>query len=231
MSTFLALCQRVASDSGTISGAFPTTVTGQTGRLGKIVRWTADAWRSIQNASGSWRWMRSEFSGSTVVGQVRYTAAQMSIASRFGEWICNGPDEQRFSIYLTASGVSDQGALKFLEWDTFYVKCLRGTQTNGKPTYFSIAPDNQLCLSPPPDAVYTVQGPYRKSAQELTADADEPEMPSRFHDLIADVALISLDTHDEAPQQLSLHQMRRAPKFSELERDQLPRLTLAGALA
>jgi hypothetical protein len=230
MSTFLALCQRVASESGTINGTFPTTVTAQTGRLAKVVRWTNDAWRSIQNAHGEWRWMRSDFSGPTVAGTRSYSGSDFSL-TRLGEWMCRGEDEDRYSIYLTATGVADERPLIFVEYDTFFTTFMRGTQTNDYPTHFTITPDNKIALHPIPDAVYTVRGPYRKSPQELTADADEPEMPARFHHLIADLALDYLGTHDEAVLQIPLWRLRRMAGFSDLERDQLPRITLAGALA
>lgn len=232
MATFLQLCQRVASDSGTVNGAFPTTVVGQTGRLGKIVRWTNEAWRSVQNAHAGWRWMRSDFSGSTVSGTRSYSGSDLGVSSRFGEFVYSGyEDEQRFSIYLTATGVSDEGVLLFRDYEWFYTHCMRGTQTNDRPIYFTITPDNKLALHPIPDAVYTVRGPYRKDVQDLAVDADVPEMPARFHELIVDVALMSLGTHDEAPQQLQLWQLRKFGRFNDLERDQLPRMRLPEALA
>lgn len=234
MATFLALAQKLASESGTIEGTLPTTVTGQTKRLGKIVRWVNDAWRSIQNAHASWRWMRSDFSGPTVASQRLYTGAQMGVSSRFAEWICTGNSEteHRYSCYLTATGVSDEGPLQFVDWDTFWSVCMRGTQTNGRPILFSVSPDNQLALHPIPDAVYTVRGPYRKDVQELTADGDIPEMPVRFHDLIVDVALANMLTvHDEAQAQIGLYRLRQIGRFCELERDQLPRITMGATLA
>lgn len=228
MSTYLQLAQKLASESGTVDKPTTqlTTVVGATRRLAKVVRWTNDAWRSIQNAHAAWRWMQGEFSGQTVNGQRRYTATQLSIASRFGEWVCRGQDEDRWHCYLTATGVSDEGTLRYVPWDTFFGRLMRGTQTNGKPTYFSIAPDNQIALHPIPDAAYTITGPYRKDVQELTVDGDIPEMPTRFHDLIVDVAMGMLTLHDEAQVQLPLYRLRQMGRFSELERDQLPGVTI-----
>lgn len=230
MSTFLELCQRVASDSGTVNGAQPTTVVGQTLRLGKIVRWTNDAWRSIQNASGSWRWMRGDFAGQTVASTRAYSGADFSL-TRFGEWICRGDDEERYSIFLTATGVSDEQPLRFIDYDRFYAAFMRGTQTADRPVYFTITPENTLALHPIPDAIYTVRGPYRKTTQEMTADDNVPEMPVRFHHLIADGALEALGTHDEAAFQLPLWRLRQLRGFSDLERDQLPRIGFGPALA
>jgi len=232
VATFLALCQQVASDSGTINGALPTTVVGQTQRLGKIVRWTNQAWRSIQNAHGSWRWMQAEFSsGSIVSGTRAYSGSDLGL-TRHAEWTFSGrEDEERFSIYLTASGVADEGGLHFRDWSDFYPMFMRGTQTNGRPGYFTITPENKIALHPIPDAAYTIRGLYRKTPQDMTADTDEPEMPARFHDIIADAALVALGTHDESMSQLPLWRLRQIGLFSELETDQLPRIRLEGALA
>ncbi|MCV0395477.1 MAG: hypothetical protein K5872_22275 [Rhizobiaceae bacterium] len=230
---FLALCQRVASDSGTVSGELPSTVAGQTGRLGKIVRWTNDAWRSIQLAHSQWLWMRSDFSGQTVAGTRTYTGVDMGVASRFGDFLCrNDARENRYSIYLTATGVADEGQLQYRDYDHFYTVFQRGVQTQNPPSYFTITPDGKLALHPIPDDAYTVKGPYRKDVQDLTADGDIPEMPTRFHDLIVDIALQNyLDVHDEATVMVPLHRLRTIPRFAELERDQLPTIRLPGPLA
>lgn len=231
MATFLELCQRVASESGTVSGTNPPGVTGQTGRYAKIVRWTNDAWRSIQNAHGSWRWMRSDFTSTDIASGTRaYSADDLNI-TRFGEFMLNESGEDRYSIYLTATGVSDERPLSYIDYDTFYANFMRGTQTNDYPTRFTITPDNKIALHPIPNASYTIRGPYRKSPQELTANSDEPEMPSRFHHVIADVALEMLGTHDEAAFQFPLWRLRKIRAFTDLERDQLPRIRYAGPLA
>lgn len=233
MATYLALAQKVASESGVSSdGTNLSAVTGQTGRRAKIVRWTNDAWRSIQNAHTQWLWMRSTFSGSTVADTRGYSGSDLGVASRFGDFLYTGnEDENRYSIYLTATGVSDEGPLYYRDYDFFWSTLMRGTQTSDRPQYFTIDPAGDLLLHPIPDAVYTVKGPYRKDVQELSADGDIPEMPTRFHDLIMDVALEMLALNDEAAAQFPLYRLRKIARFSELERDQLPRIRLAGALA
>lgn len=236
--TFLELCNQVASDSATFNeGAIPSVVS-QTGRNAKVVRWTNMAWRSIQNAHVAWRWMQSEFSISTGIGVQRYagTDATDTIASatitRFAEWINVGPGEKRIRLYDSTIGLGDIGPLQFVKWEDFFANRVNTSAANGKPTMFSIDPANKLCLFPVPDSSdYVVTGPYRKSVQTLAVDADVPEMPTDFHDVISSVATQFLQLHDEAGQVLPLWKMRENSDFCRLEHRQLPQITFSGPLA
>jgi hypothetical protein len=230
MATFLALCQKVASDAGTLSDSKPAAVTGQTGYEAKVVRFVQDAWRQIQNAHSSWLWMQSEFYGNTVASTQRYAytaftdRATAATITRFAEWIVDreGPDSG-ITLYDPAIGLSDEGVLRYNDWDYFYKTAMRGVQNEDKPARFTIAPDNKLVFSYTPDGIYTIKGRYRKDEQALAANGDIPECPARFHDAIVDAALMMLGTHDEAAPQMSVWQMRKSRNFSDLERDQLPR--------
>jgi hypothetical protein len=227
MSTFLQLCQMVARESGTVSGTQPVAVTGQTGRLGKIVFWVDEAWRQIQNRRNAWFWMDTEFSGTTTASSPRYTAASFSL-SPWAAWITK---ERTLSIYLTATGVSDESYLMFMPWDTWKQRYDFGTQTNDRPSYYSVSPAGELCFGPIPDDTYTVRGRYRKGAQSLTANGDIPEMPERFHDLIGWEALLLLQEHDEAQIPIAVAMRRRRELTSDLERDQLPPIEIGGPIA
>lgn len=218
MSTFLELCQEVARESGTVSGTQPTTVTGQTGRLLKVVNFTANAWDLIQNAHKSWRWMRDDFSVSISSGTQRYTATALGLTD-WGAWIT---DQHLLTLYKTSTGVSDEGELTFINWSDFRRMYVRGSQTNNRPVHYSISPAGELCFGPTPDDTYTVNSEYRKTTQRLSADADEPNCPARFHALIKHVALMLLAEHDEANFAVAAQQLRHLQLFSALEADQLP---------
>jgi hypothetical protein len=236
MATFLALVQKVAREAGTLDSASITTVAGQTGMKGKMVGWVQDAWRSIQNAHSSWLWQQAEFYGNTVASTQRYAYtsfndfATSATITRFADWIVDreGPDSG-ISLHDPAVGVADEGPLRYVGWDLFYKTQLRGTQTEDKPSMFTIAPDSKLVFSRTPDAVYTIRGRYRKDEQTLSADGDIPECPARFHDAIVDAALMLLGTHDEAAPQIPLWQMRKSRNFCDLERDQLPRVSFSAS--
>lgn len=203
----LQLCQRTVRESGTISGdATPSTVTGQSGRLRKVVDWVPTAWLQIQNLHDDWLWMRAEFSGAVVQGTARYTNTDWSLA-RWSRWITD-PDDT-MTIYKTALGVSDESVLREITWAQWRAKYGRGTQTQNRPTEFAISPQGEFCLGPVPDASYTARGEYQKSAQELAADADIPELPdTTLHTVIVWKALLLLSQFDEGTWETSVATVR-----------------------
>jgi len=230
MATYLELCQQVARESGTITGVQPTTVEGQTGRLAKIVAWVDLAWREIQNRHAQWRWMREDWSANLTAGTDAYTAASFSIA-RFADWLM--PPAGIVSIFDPALGVADEIVLPDLTWPEWRRLYRVGEQTADRPLHVAVKPTGEIVFGPKPDKTYTVAGEYRKAPQTLAANGDVPEMPARFHDLIAWRALLLLAEHDEAEGgfQIGIAQRRSMELIDDLERDQLLPVRLPGPLA
>lgn len=222
--TFLELCQMVARESGTISGNLPASTLGQTGRLAKVVAWTAYAWTAIQNRRNSWRWMVRDFEKVTLPGAPEYTPAAWSLP-RVAEWQTK-PDVT--TIYRQSMGPGDEGGLIFVPWDDFKRRYRRGIQQQGRPTHFSVSPTGSFCLGPTPDVACVVKGEYRATPQRLTDDGDVPEMPARFHEVIAWEGLLLLAEHDEAGLHIAVAQRRKREIQDELERDQLPMVVIGG---
>lgn len=223
MATFLQLCQQTARDSGTVSGVQPTTVVSQTGWLGTIVAAVSNAWVDIQNDRNAWAWMRKEFTGGLLADTAEYTPASFGLTDH-AEWI---DDEGCVTIYLTATGVSDENALSRIDWADWRKRYDRGSQTSARPAHYAVRPrDGALCFGPTPDAAYTVRGEYRSTPQVLAVNADIPEMPERFHDAIKYRALMLLGQHDEAPAAVNYpaNEFRRV--MGDLMRDQLPRVRI-----
>jgi hypothetical protein len=234
--TFLELCQMTVQQSGTIKGVKPTTVTGQVDRLKQIVDFVREAYIDIQNAHRQWRWLQSRFIGSTLPGVRFYTGVSFTDeidgvpVSRFSQW---GFRQDGADVGLSSyrgSIVAEEGPLRWFDIDRFYETQARGTQTPGPPQIYSIDNRNRLVISPIPDAIYTLRGKYRKSAQYLASDLDVPEMPSEFHTLIKDAALSYLEGFDEGPR-IPLYRLRMLPNFSMLEAMQLPKVKWGAPLA
>ncbi len=225
MATFLDLCQSVARDSGTVSGAQPVSVSGQSGRLAKIVQFTAEAWTDIQNSRSAWAWMRKEFAGVTIAGTAEYTPAAWNIVD-LAAWIVEGGS---VTLYDQAVGPADEHEITPINWDRYRRMYGRGAQIAQRPAACAVKPSNgALLLGPAPDGVYVVRGEYRAAPQVLTSNADVPAIPLRFHDAIKWRALQLLAEHDEAPTAIATAAANFRRVLGELERDQLPQITIAG---
>ena len=212
MATFLKICQDVVREcgieDGTDSSARPTTVTGQSGELNRIVNYVRDFYQELQDEQ-DWRWMRKKFTLQTVsgTGEYAYTACTdvdtAAAITRFKSWRLNDRRNPP-KIYLTSSGVGAEVFLSFTRWYNFEYLYKTGslqTQTS-LPLTITVNPANKIELGIKPNDIYTVTGDYNMSAQILTADGDTPEMPSDYHRLIMYGAMQWYAMHESAPEVL-----------------------------
>jgi len=205
----------------------------------RVVDWVATAWREIQNKYIDWRWMHRSFTGTTTTGQSEYAATvftdttDSALISRFGRWLTH--DDTGYSlmtVYATAPGVSGERYLTFLPWEAFRTIYRFGTQNNGVPVHFSITPANKFAIGPAPDATgYTVNGDYQMSAQELSADANTPEMPTRFHMLIVYEGMKKYASYESAPEVYESGKNESGRMWGDLILDQRPSIPLSEPLA
>lgn len=217
---FLQLCQRTAQESNTVSGTSPTTVVSQTGRLLKFVNWTSAAWVDIQNKHPGWRFLRKDFPSTalTTANTIRYTASSWNITD-LGAWL---KEPRLITIYDNSVGVSDENELQYLHWDEFRIRYLRGTQTSTRPVHYSISPANEFCLGPTPNTTYRMNGEYRRSAQVMSANADEPICDARHHLIIVWRALKYVHENDEGQFNALTSMANLQSMMFDLEGDYLP---------
>lgn len=236
MSTFLALCQEAAQESGVVTGAGPagsssakpTSTASQVDKLGKVVVWVARAWNDIQNERPNWRWMRREFTGKPTIANVsRYTAAGWTITD-FANWMIDDPERgyRPHSIYDPAIGLGDEQELRRIDYDQWRVRFGRGLQTNQRPQLYAISPTNEFCLGPIPEKVYLIRGENFKNNQALVSDADVPECPARFHSAVMWRAVRYLCEFDEAPFPIAAARAKETDALGKLERDQLETIVI-----
>ena len=143
----------------------------------RVVDWVSSAYEDIQNLHATWRFLRRDFSFSTIASSQDYTPAAVSLTD-FAHWIKND-----LRIY---SAVSDEDFLEYYPWEIFrkaYYFGSNRTQT-GRPTVVTVKPNNALALWQISDGVYTVNGEYYKSAQAMSANADIPVIPTRFQMIV-----------------------------------------------
>lgn len=231
MSTFLQLVRDVARECRFSGSGGPSTVLNQTGQMNRAVNWVKNAWIELQNEQPNWRWMRSEFSISTVADTdaYAYSDATDSIDSatieRFARWWTDD-----FQIYLTSAGIGTRHSIPYLDFRQWRQIYLTGNQTSQYPAIISIDPRNKIRLGPPPNDIYAVTGEYQKSAQVLAADADVPEMPTQFHQLIVARALMRYAGNSAAPEVYATAQDVENLLLPSLIADQLPEPQFSGPL-
>jgi len=220
---FLQLCQRVAREVG-VPGTGPASVSSQTGELARIVNWVRTAWEDVQTDRPDWLWMRDSFSFVTTLSDRQYSPADCGIATRFSSW-----DSESLRIYRQSQ--NDEMALYWMPYAEFRATYIVGPQTTNQPLHATLATNRDLLLGPTPDDAYTINGEYRKSPQELAADADEPEIPSEYHMMIVYRAMMMYARYNSAPEIYEDAAANYKRIKSRLEWNQLPDVDTAGTLA
>lgn len=219
MSSFLELCGELATDSG-LFGSAPTAVTGQTGRQAKCVYWVKEAWRQMQNELADANFLRAEFEGSLAANVLTYSAGDLGITN-FARWLGN------ISIH-TVGDQTDESDLVRITHDRWRRTYDFGTHDANRPVYWTVAPDESLCVGPKPDIAYTIRGEYQRAPQVLAANADTPLLPTRFHSAIVYRAEMLANSADEAWDALRASQAKYQPILLDIQRDCLPSVTTGG---
>ncbi len=224
MSTFLELCEKVARESGG-SGRAPPAVTGQTGRQLQIVEWVKTAWTLIQNLQSNWSFLRAEGDGVLIPGAQSYTGESFSL-DRFGEFMGDYGSYRPVTIYDSTVGRQDENALRLISYETWKRRWDMGVHDQSRPTEYTVGPDQELKFGSSPDKAYALRLEYRKAPQVLANNADEPDMPARFHDVIVWRAIMLMADHDEAPNAMVMASGKYLELKTSMERDLLPAFNL-----
>ena len=236
MSTYLELCQKLRSQCINGYASAPTTVSGQTGILERVVTWVADSWRTIQ-LRHDWTWARKPFKFNTVASTAAYADSDVTdveaaaVITRLKHWWVNDRVNPPY-CYLTSGGVAGQRILVFLPYEVFHRRYKFGVQQSmtGAPIHITVNDNNEIELGPTPDAVYTVTGHFQRSPQILALDDDEPEIPEEYHDLIVCRAVERYATRAVAPEVLADARLEGGRLMRALERQYLPRVRLGAPL-
>ena len=240
--TFLDMLQRLHFETGT-SGVSPSSVTGQTDQISRLVMWLSTAWVEIQSAHQDWDYLRATATFATVAGQGVYTRANCGItAGTFGKWI-----PWTFRNYLTTAGITNETYMDMTEYDSwrnqYQYGALRNVQT--RPFIVAVAPDKSLCVGPFPNALYTILGDYFIAPQPLLVDADTPtsvsasvgaggskgEIPTQWNMAIVYKAMMSYGTYESAPDTFKRGKDGYEEVIQQLDHDRIPQCRVGGALA
>lgn len=239
--TYLQLCQSLIVECG-ISGNMTTTV-GQVGEFARVANWIRQSWVEIQNQHDEWGFMRSSYLNqaagctfTTTSGQSLYPLGDvpgttcMVIPEDFGKW-----DVYSFRNYTTANiPKSDEifmSPISYDQWrDSYEYGALRQTVT--RPVAVAIAPDMSVCVGPPSNGLYTVEGDYWVSPQIFIADGDFPlGLLQQYQMLIVYRAMKKYAAYEAAPEVATRAQEEYDPMYRQLEAKYGPVIMEGAALA
>lgn len=213
-STFLQLCNTTLNECG-ISGGDLTTVVGVTGMRKLLVGWVAQADLEVQSLWFDWDFLWKQFSTSTVIG-----TAAVSAPSDIGVW-----DADSFWLdYTTATNKP----LKALEYKTWRNTLRQGVQTNQKPDFVVIKPDQSLILHSPPDAIYTLTADYWIKPAKMTTDSATSPIPEEYERIIVARAKIFYAEYEAAAEVLQSGQQESQIILDKLEAKYLSIQTTRG---
>ena len=243
MKTFLQQCKGVCREARLSDGEGAiATVLAQSGQIQRIINYVIQSWVEIQNlhqqANLNWRWMHSQFEITTVASQDSYSWDDAAVTdeittaaiSRWRNWNIKDWDNPS-TIYLTSAGEGTEGFLTYIDWKQFKYIYRTGTQPEAFPAHISINPQNQIVLGPIPDGIYTIKGDYQKGVQIFAADADVPELPEAFEDIIMYKALTKYGLHENAPECIVAAEDGYHTYLGALEADQLAEIEIGEPLA
>lgn len=219
--TFLELCTTLRQESG-IAGAGPTTTSGQSGELERIVNWVKQAYVDIQDNNASWRFLRATFSFNCTPSVQSYNASSVPLIANW----------KPLSIRLYLTTVANEWFIDYVPWEEFRESRLFGTARTqtGRPVECTINPANELVFWPIPDVAYTISGEYFRTAHTFTADSDTPLFP-RFHMCIVFNALKRYASYVSDPSIYAYAQAEYAKVYARLENEQLEQIKFSGSLA
>jgi hypothetical protein len=209
-----------------------TTTVDQSGRQLKIVNYTAMAYRRLQTSRTDWEWLRGTFSHALVINQASYTPAELGIATRF----------KSFAIDVPADGYRPMRVYERRDWR----RGQPGPLPN-QPRALRHGPRSRPADGNAPDRVCARAGQALRrlqarrrlharrllleSAAELAADADVPELPSHFHDLIVWGAIKLMSGLEGRSRTAPSRSANTAPCSASLRAEQVRSIDLGGPLA
>lgn len=215
---FLDLAKQVKRESGLgmeSSIVSYATATGDDRRMFMWVNWAA---RDITLAREDWRWRRGMATLASATSQVN-TASAFGLTD-FASWKAANTTYKP-SAYRLSDGAGMEQSLSFVDYDTFRQRYMVGVQTPSAAQQWSISPSEEFLLGPTPDTAHFVRADYVKDYVDMSADADIPSMPARFHMLIVWRALMEYGGFDAASEVYQRAERNYTQTWPQLTQSQL----------
>ena len=221
---YLALVKRAISEAGASGVNNVTTVANASGELLRFTQWINQAWIDIQNKRSDWLFMRKSVQFNLIANQAEYSVTSAPIAlTDYGSWIV-----ESFRIYKDT--ISNELRLWYLDYipfrDTYLLNTTRTSYS--QPNVVTVSPSKSLIFALPPDYAYTVLGDYQRTATNLVADTDIPDLPERFHMMLVYGALKHYGAYESYPEKFTFAMEEYVRLNRQMEIDQLPGLLRNG---
>lgn len=226
---YIDLVNRCKQETG-ISGADITTTVGQTGEIRRLCNFVRQAWEEVQLHRDDWDFMRKSVTFNTVANTQTY-AVGTGLAINLSDFAKWRNDSVR--MYLQSAGIATQIILsQYYDFSEFRDFFLLGSRTlvTGRPLYFTINPaDRSLLFGFCPNDIYVTSAEYYCTPQVLTADADEPTIPARYHMMIVYLAMKKYGLYEVASEQIQAGQEGYSLLLNKLESEYSPIVQMTGS--
>lgn len=236
MATFLQLVNTARSEAGVAAGDLTTLQSGLSQEAQRFKDWVRKEWVKVQTRHNDWQFLRQSGEFTTTSNQAQYTPQQAKAtadgtttgASILGNW-----KRDSFRISTLGASYADEAILGFMPWDTYRNMYQYGSMraTRSKSVVFTVDPQKNLWLGATPDNSYVIPYEFYRTPQVLSADADEPLCPERFHDLVAYRALRAYGIFMSAPEVIGRADSMIDELYPALAIDQLPPMMTGDPLA
>lgn len=209
--TYLELLRKLHTDCGA-AGQAPSAVTNLTGEAARLAGWIRDANTDVQNLWENWKFLRRTDSRALTPAS-NVLAAPTDMGD--GLW-----DDETFYVLQ----VGDTVAMPLLVAEYDEVKTELVDVSPGPPWRAVIMPNNSLRFEGTPNTADTFTADYYREPDpdELTANADESSIPSRFHRVILGRALILYANFEGAEEVKTQGLEIYTDYLARLENSQLP---------
>lgn len=206
---FLQLCQRLRQECGG-SGDGPTTTVNQAGESKQFIDWVNQAYLEIQEERRDWQWLWNEAQLQVTQGINTYSLASAYV--------------------VKGSMVLDGRLLDRITYEDYREQTRNGLQTT-RPTQWALRPDGSFVLNTLPDANGVLKYEYYRTPTLLSGNEDAPRLPERYHMMIVYKAMTYYGFYENAPEVLQQGTQFYQTMANVMSRDQLPEVTVSGALA
>ena len=211
MSTFLKLCQDLASELHLPDGAIASVV-NQSGEADRIIRYLRDADLDNQRRYTDWKFLWSSPADTTVLDASTLTTLQQ-------------PAD--LSVYDITSFWLDKTLAAAVHLNYVPYKYYRDTlkvnpQTSATPQEFTITPAKNILVWPQANVSQTITCDYWIAPAPMTANAEVSIIPAQFHRLIVARGMVYYANAEDAPEVLAGAAAEHDGLLDALEADQGP---------